>query len=310
VRYKTLPAHLGLAALLFLPAMASAATPEEAARADSLFKEGLRLFDGGQTAKACAKFDESYKVDPALGTLQNLALCHEKEGRVVVAYAELSELLTRAQAAGKPQRADVAREHLAALDTKVTRLVLSVPAGAEITAVEIDGTARDWRAPIPVDPGHHVITAHSSGRPDARVEYDASAGGAQNVALAFAPSIVAPTPPPSAPPPPAPPPESGPSKPLVFTLAGAGAVGIVVGSIFGILTFTQKSSGDSQCSGQYCTAAGLSSENDAHTSSTVSTIAFGIGLAALAVDAVVLLTSGKSVAPKAALTPSGMTVRF
>jgi hypothetical protein len=57
-----------------------------------------------------------------------------------------------------------------------------------------------------------------------------------------------------------------------------------------VLTFTQKSAGDSHCSGAYCDASGLSSEDAAHTSATISTVAFAVGLVALAVDAVLLLT--------------------
>jgi hypothetical protein len=67
----------------------------------------------------------------------------------------------------------------------------------------------------------------------------------------------------------------------------------VVGSVFGILTLSQKASGDSHCVGMYCDATGLSSQNDAHTSATISTIAFGVGLAAIAVDVVVILTAPK-----------------
>jgi hypothetical protein len=302
---------LGLS-LLALSAKASAANPEESARADALFKEGLRLFDGGQTAKACAKFADSYKLDPALGTLQNLALCHEKEGRLAEAYGELTELQTKAQAAGKTQRVDVAREHLTSLDPKVPRAVLSFGEGVQVTGVEIDGAARDWHAPIALDPGHHVITAHAEGRPDARVEYDASGGGAQTVPVVFTGGAAATAPPPPAPSPaplssaPASTPSgAGPSKVLVFGLAGVGAAGIVVGSVFGVMTFSQKSAGDKHCSGSYCDASGLSSENSAHTSATVSTIGFAVGLVALAVDAVVILTSRKAGEAGAAPPASG-----
>jgi hypothetical protein len=308
-------------ALLGLPALATAATPDESARAEGLFKEGLRLFDAGQVAKACSKFEDSYKLDPALGTLQNLALCHEKQGRLVDAYGELTELLTKAQGAGKTQRADVAREHLASLDPKVSRIVLTFGEGVQVTAVEIDGAARDWHAPIAVDAGHHTITAHAEGRPDARVEYDATTGGPQPVSVAFAGGVPvgAPTSTPPPPLPPAPtsptstaPPATGPSKVLVFGLAGVGVAGVAVGSVFGVLTFSQKSAGDSHCSGAYCDASGLSSENNAHTSATVSTIGFAVGLAALAVDAVVILTSpkGSKTLPTSGSMPGVMTAYF
>jgi hypothetical protein len=308
--------HLAVVALLacsFAPSGARAAPPPaDSARADALFREGLRLFEGGQTAKACERFDASYQIDPALGTLQNLALCHEKEGKLVRAYTELVELSAKAQQAGKSQRVDVAREHLAALDSKVERLVLAFAEDLRVVAVEVDGVAHEWHSPIPVDAGHHEITAHADGRPDARVEVDAPAGGgAQTVPVSFSPAA-APPPPAVVPVPQPVPPAPGPSGPppvAVFGLAGLGAAGIVAGSIFGVLTFSQKSEGDSHCSGSYCDASGLSSQDAAHTSATISTVAFAVGLAALAADAVLLLT-WKGARPAARTGGASLAVSF
>jgi hypothetical protein len=284
-----------LFACLLGAGVARAAPPApDAARADALFREGLRLFESGQTAKACARFEESYQIDPALGTLQNMALCHERDGKLVRAYDEFTQLSAKAQQAGKSQRADVAHEHLAALDSKVARLTLGFVEDVRVVAVEVDGAARDWHAPIPLDAGHHVITAHADGRPDVRFEYDApGSGGTQTVPVSF--PLPAPPPGstavvPSREPAPAAPAQAGPPRAAVFGLAGVGAAGIVVGSVFGVLTLTQKADGDSHCSGSYCDATGLSSQDAAHTSATVSTVAFAVGLAALAVDAVLLLT--------------------
>jgi hypothetical protein len=314
---KSLAAFLACVLLLVTAVANAAPSPAEAARADALFKEGLRLFEGGQTAKACAKFDESYQIDPALGTLQNLALCHEKEGKLAIAYDEFTQLSAKARDAGKTQRADVARDHLAALDTKVARVTLAFPDGVQVAAVEVDAVARDWRAPIALEAGHHVVTAHAEGRPDARVEVDAPpTGGSQTVPVTFA--LPAPAPAPAAvPQPPAPAPAStssgGPPGVVLWGLAGVGAAGIVVGSVFGVLTLTQKADGDSHCTGAYCDASGLSSQDSAHTSATVSTVAFAVGLAALAADAVILLTRPHAAAHAtgaAGAAPASLAVSF
>jgi hypothetical protein len=281
---------------------AGAAGPEERGRADALFKEGLRLFETGQTSKACGRFDESYRLDPALGTLQNLALCHEKEGKFLLAYDEFTELSSKAAAAGKTARVDVAREHLAALDGKVARVSLKFDDDVHVTGVEVDSAARDWRAPIALEAGHHVITAHAEGRPDARLEYEASDGGGKALSVPFpsvsTPAAVAPLPSPA----PAVEPESGgggagPTKVPLYVAAGVGAAGVVVGSVFGILTFTQKAAGDRHCAGVYCDPSGLSSENAAHTSATLSTVGFAVGVAALGTCAVLLLTQRSAPAP-------------
>ena len=49
--------------------------------AESLFREGKRLSGEHKFAEACPKFAESYKLDPGLGTLLNLAICHEVGGQ-------------------------------------------------------------------------------------------------------------------------------------------------------------------------------------------------------------------------------------
>jgi len=65
---------LGVAAGLFGPA-AWAAMP---ALAESLYQDGRDLLTAGRTAEACEKFAESHRLDPAAGTLLNLAACNER----------------------------------------------------------------------------------------------------------------------------------------------------------------------------------------------------------------------------------------
>lgn len=74
------------------------AQTSNAALAESLFREGKRLSGERKFADACPKFAESYKLDPGLGTLLNLAICHESEGKPATAWAEFSETSSRANA--------------------------------------------------------------------------------------------------------------------------------------------------------------------------------------------------------------------
>src|SRR5262249_17506611 len=68
-------------------------TRQDIARADALFREAPTLVQKGQLSEACAKYAESQRLDPANGTLLNLALCNEKQGRHAAAYRQLQELL-------------------------------------------------------------------------------------------------------------------------------------------------------------------------------------------------------------------------
>src|SRR5687768_8531645 len=56
------------------------AQPRDAAAGEALFIEGRRLMKVGDRPAACAKFAESQRLDPAVGTLANLADCEEQRG--------------------------------------------------------------------------------------------------------------------------------------------------------------------------------------------------------------------------------------
>jgi hypothetical protein len=132
-----------------------------------LFREGEELFDARNFSEACTKFATSHDLDPKLGTLLNLAFCHESEGRTARARAEFDEALTWAMQRGQRDREQFAREHLSSLEKRLSYLVLEAPASevavdAEPVDVRVDGQiiARSrWGAPILVDPGLHMLTA-------------------------------------------------------------------------------------------------------------------------------------------------------
>jgi outer membrane protein assembly factor BamD (BamD/ComL family) len=77
---------LGVAmiSVVFVAPKASAdPTSEEKAVATSLFMEAKTLLDANRVAEACRKLEESERLNPVGGTLLNLAVCHEREGRTL-----------------------------------------------------------------------------------------------------------------------------------------------------------------------------------------------------------------------------------
>src|SRR5262245_8567378 len=116
----------------------------------------------GNTAEACSRFAESYQLEASSGTLLNLALCHEKEGKIATAWTEYRNAARVAQEQGRKDRAVAAYEKAAVLDPKVPRLIavaLKQVAGLAVTAEARSLTEGGFGIAVPIDPGVHVVTA-------------------------------------------------------------------------------------------------------------------------------------------------------
>jgi hypothetical protein len=161
-------ALVALACVAQVRVAAADPSPSDQAAAQALFDEGRQFMAAEDYAHACPKFAESERLDPGGGTLLNLALCHEAEGKTASAWTEFNESLSRAIRDGRPEREARARERIAALAPKLSRLTVGVAAGAPADLqITLDGSP--WSpamrgVAVPVDPGPHVITARASSR--------------------------------------------------------------------------------------------------------------------------------------------------
>lgn len=167
-----------LAALLAGTWAASArAQSSDAALAESLFREGKRLSAEHKFAEACPKFAESYKLDPGLGTLLNLATCHESAGKPASAWAEFSEAAARAKREGDSERAQLAGEHMQALEPKLAHLTINVAPGAAVPGLLVKFDSRELSSasfglPIAIDPGKHQVEASAPGKQSHAQSFD------------------------------------------------------------------------------------------------------------------------------------------
>ncbi len=155
----------GTAAWLVVVAMMGITAPSAAQNAqgaaEALFKEAVTLAKKGDFATAVDKFQASYQMDPAPGTLLGLAMAEEKLGRVAAALAHYRDLLAIAAKAQDGRRKTAAEAGIRRVEPKVARVVLSseqpLPADAQIT---LDGAALPVAAigsELPVDPGERMI---------------------------------------------------------------------------------------------------------------------------------------------------------
>jgi hypothetical protein len=336
-------AHEGLfLALLAAHVLASSiaraqASPADAHAAEQLFNQGRALMEQGKFAQACPLFAESQRLDPGGGTLLNLAVCHEKEGRIATALGEFETALLQAQRDKRKDREAIARERIAALAPKVPHLIITLGAGvAEIDGLSVTVDTNEVKresfgTAMPVDPGLHRIDASAPGRKRATFVLPIPEGTTKPLEIPMlveeGTSNVSPCPQgyawtgrlcePLAPPTPTPAPVPEPVQPrreeetrqstwFYVTLAGASAAA-GTSILTGVLALNAQDSYNSKCipSRNYCPdPTGADDGARAKTLAWVSTITLGVALVG-GIVAIALPREKVERAPK----PSAATAR-
>jgi hypothetical protein len=141
-------------------------SPSERAIAQRLFDQAKEQLGAHRVRAACESFAESQRLDPATGTLLNLAACHEQEGKLASAWVEFRECLSTIRGEARPDRLRFALDHLAVIEPRLAYLTLMVPDVRRGPAPTIRLDGRDlgraaWGVPIPVDAGEHETVAQT-----------------------------------------------------------------------------------------------------------------------------------------------------
>jgi hypothetical protein len=296
---------------------------ENRALAEVLFREAKALSDQERFDEACPKFQESHRLDPKPGTILNLAVCHEKQGKTASAWLDFIEAASFAARAGQKDRESFAKDQATKLEQQLSRLTVRVPDAAPGIVVKVDAavlSSAAWGTAAPINPGAHSIEAAAPGYatwsmpvtiekgpsafevvvpklqpldvpkpPDATVPNDSNQTPQQNVQQQnvqqqnVQPDV------------PKPPNVPGVNKPLWIGVAtgAVGLAGIVMGAAFGMRTFSQRDAGNAECGpppgNTYCTKAGIELHAQAQTSATISTVGFVVGGVGLGAGAVMVL---------------------
>ena len=153
---------VAIAITIATPLHASAQTAE----AETLFREGKRLFKKGKISEACEKFEASDRLEPAVGVELNLGNCREKNGQTASAWAMFVKAAANAKHANKQDAVDEARKRAKALEKRLIFLTLSVPDESTLEGLVIkrNQTSIDhalWNQPMPVDPDEYTISAEA-----------------------------------------------------------------------------------------------------------------------------------------------------
>ncbi len=276
---------------------AAEATTSQRALAEVLFRQGRELMEQKRTTEACAKFAESLRLDVALGTSLNLAVCFETQGRLASAWSEYHRAASLARRAGDTARTDYAEQALERLETLLATLRVTLSPGAQSIrglTLELDGKelgAATLDTPIPLDTGSHVLVARAEGHQPWSAQVQATA---ETRAMALTVPALVPVPAPAAHSAPALPaqgtpsmPEKAPERPgqtqrwLGLAAGGAGVAGVAVGSVFGLRALSKKGQRDDACPARGCSPAGIEAHRDARDAASVANVAFAAGGALL-----------------------------
>lgn len=269
----------GLFAVSLIGALHSGTARADAASesvATALFEQAREDMRKGDVAAACPKFAESQRIDPSNGTLLNLILCEEKLGKIASAWTHSKELVDSLPL--KDDRRPIAERRLAALSTRVPKLVVRLSPDAPTSAkVLLDGVelgASSLGIPIPVDPGTHRLTVSAEGRADRTTELSIRESSVQEWVGEPGPVEPPPsrttvdlrtkndaTPPPRAeakPPPLSPAADatriesSAPPKWLGWTATGIGSAALVAGAAMGVMALDRKATVEDVCPNKQC----------------------------------------------------------
>jgi len=305
--------------------------------ATQLFGEGRALLEQGRLDQACPKLEESQRIDPGGGTLLNVALCHERQGRTATAWVEFIEARGIAKADNRPVRVAFAQAHISALEPTLSRIVLQVPNGADEPDLEVrrDGNViarAAWGSALPVDPGDHVFEAQAPGkRPWSEAIVVVPSGETRTIlvpalqALSVVPSVAIATSPPApaetpvAVAPPVAEPTILPKSPdsrarggsaglsaAGWIALGLGVAGAGVSTYFGLHAIALKNDADRECSADACTSQGASTNHDAIRSADISTATAAAGVVGLGLGATLLIVAATK-RPERTMGPIGQS---
>jgi hypothetical protein len=164
------------------PARAQAEQAADVARAEELFRRGKDYLARNDHELACSMLAESYRLDPATGSLLALAMCHEQGGKLASAYRAYAQVVVRARARGQTEREQAAEAKLEELGPKLSMLTIVVAeqAAAPGLTVRVNDavlTPEELGSALPVDGGAVRIEASQPGKATWRSELTVLAAG-------------------------------------------------------------------------------------------------------------------------------------
>lgn len=272
-------------------------TPDDIAAARDLGTQGVLLAEGGNCRDAVKKLKRAAALFAAPTIVEQLGECQVKLGKLVVGTENLERVVRDKLDANAPKpflKAQArAQQLLQATLPRIAHLVIILDAPPTAKPhVWVDGATVPLAligAQRPTDPGTRVVVARAPGYLEARRSVHLDEGGNATIRLELKPNPNAPADRGVG--------SSSTKRTVSYVLFGVGGAAVATGSVLGILAATKKVDLDKKCPGGACNERYGSELNTARALGTGSTIAFGVGVAALAAGTYLFATSGSSGPP-------------
>lgn len=279
--------------------------------ARQLYNQGLELRDKGDMRGALEKFKAAHALGGTPITGIELCKAHAALQQPVEAREVCLGVARIPPLAGETQRSADARSEAARVAEEVKPRIASVrikltgvPQGREPT-VTVDGTPVPPAAlgePRAVNPGQHTIIAKIGNGPEAKSGIDLREGETREIVLPVQaprdepPPVYAGYPPGGTYPPNGYPPprrEGGVNGAAIagFTIGG---IGIIMGTVGGVIAMNGKSELDKKCTDDICGRADHDELDSAKRAGVVSTVGFVIGGVGVLIGVIGLATSNNS----------------
>jgi hypothetical protein len=264
-----------------------AASGQRKSEAERNFELGRQATSLGQYSTACSLFKESYRLEPAVGTLINLGDCEEHLGHPSLARDYYEHAFSSLSVTD--DRLTLVKDRIAAIEKTAPRLQLRLGDGAPSgTKIKVDGDVLDdakLATPILLAPGNHVVVVTAVGYRGSRQGVSLKEGEARALTVWPGPALEAAVPtfvevPPSATPE-AREQRSRTLRTIGFVAGGLGLASLWVGSVSGLFAIDRESTRSENCSaGNVCNRAGYDAAQSGKQLATVSTITLTAGLIA------------------------------
>lgn len=306
------------AALVTVWSAGSTVAAAEPDAADALFQRAVAALEAADFAVACPLFEDSYALDPTVGTLLALANCFERWGKFHSAeqrYRGVLDEIAQLEASDQEYRAEQAQFARAAasrLKPLIPIVVLVPPAPTkEPLELFLDGKALsvpESDSAIPVDPGAHSLELRAPGHTAWTRELSLVFGERRHIQLEIGPAQPTPASPVSprmlprdfevaAPSAAVTAPSPTPWRSVGWLLGGVGAAGLTVGAVAGVRLLDA-------CPSFRCPTG----DDRARNLALATDIGFGVGLVGILTSFLILQSAGASSNPAVGKSPQPLAL--